>query len=93
MKSLVDAFIDQEGAHACQLILEAVREQEKNPARVKETFEFNTFDVTLLFPERIAVLEDVIAFWQEGTLRIDLDTFVRRLRDVILSTGNPVRED
>ncbi|MFC5479751.1 hypothetical protein [Massilia suwonensis] len=85
---LLEAFISQEGASACADILQAVREQATRPLLVRQVFEFNTFDVTLLFPERVAVLEDVIAFWDEGTMRIDLDTFVRRLHEVVRSTSD-----
>jgi len=81
MEPLLEAFIDQEGGGGCARILDAVREQATRPLLVRQVFEFNTFDVTLLFPERVAVLEDVIAFWDEGSLRIDLDTFVRCLRE------------
>jgi hypothetical protein len=79
MEPLLKAFIDQEGASGCARVLNAVRGQVTRPLLVRQVLEFNTFDVTLLFPERVVLLEDVIAFWDEGSLRIDLDTFVRCL--------------
>ncbi|MGX4640565.1 hypothetical protein [Massilia sp. SYSU DXS3249] len=81
--SLLEEFIANEGTWACQKILEAVRAQKTNPVRVRDTFAFNIFDVEILYPERIAILVDVINFWPEGTLRIDLDTFVHRLQEAV----------
>lgn len=83
MESLLDTFITSESTFACQRVLDAVHAQKTNPIRVRDTLDFNVFYVEILYEERIAVLEDILDVSPRGTLRMDLDAFVRRLQQAV----------
>jgi hypothetical protein len=80
MGSLLDQFFAQDATPSvCQLIHQVIVSHETRRGELYRCFNFNRFDVTVNFVERVVLIEDVLTPDESGQARVPLNEFVDRL--------------
>lgn len=82
MSLLLQEFINQEATPSvCKLILDRVGQLNEQPKESIHKFEFNRFEITLDFSNKVVFIEDVLEPGPDGELSVGLDEFMDALQN------------